>query len=130
MVFGATLFNEAEAYGQGIKGEMKVKMVLKESGIPLEEEKESANDVVMQIKQIGCGSKIVGDSDLFAFGQAIVTEPIKIMGEFNVIGEVVKRINCNGKELILEKGAMKAGIYFLQIVDKNKTIINKKIIIQ
>ena len=53
-----------------------------------------------------------------------------VMILFNVIGEVMKRINCNGKELILEKGALKAGIYFLQIVDKNKTIINKKIIIQ
>ena len=81
MVFGAALFNGAHVYGQGIKGEMKVKMVGKVSVMPLEEVKESAKDKVTQIKPVGCGSTIVRDSEMLTLGQAIVTEPIKIMGD-------------------------------------------------
>ena len=48
-----------------------------------------------------------------------------------VLGKEVKTIILSGaKNLILEKGEMKAGIYFLQIIDDNKNVVNKKIVVQ
>lgn len=48
----------------------------------------------------------------------------------DVLGKVVRIIDFSGKHLSIEKGEMKDGIYFLQIVDGNKNLVNKKIIIQ
>ena len=52
---------------------------------------------------------------------------IKIM---DVLGKEVKVINFSGKQLLLEKGEMKKGIYFVQVVDSNKKVLNKKIVVQ
>ncbi|MCE3278840.1 MAG: hypothetical protein K0S44_1031 [Bacteroidetes bacterium] len=52
---------------------------------------------------------------------------IKIMG---VLGEEIKIINFTGQHLTIEKGEMKEGIYFIQVVDHNKFVYNRKIIIQ
>ncbi len=52
---------------------------------------------------------------------------IKIM---DVLGKEIKAINFTGKELIIAKGEMKSGIYFLQIIDGNKNVVNKKIVVQ
>lgn len=52
---------------------------------------------------------------------------IKIM---DVLGKEVKTINFTGKQLLLEKGEMKKGIYFVQVVDSNKNVVNKKIVVQ
>ncbi len=46
----------------------------------------------------------------------------------NVLGKEIKTILFSGKEYVLEKGEMKAGVYFLHLSDDNKT--PKKIIIQ
>lgn len=48
----------------------------------------------------------------------------------DVLGKEVRIIDFSGKILSIEKGEMKDGIYFLQIVDGNKNLVNKKIIIQ
>lgn len=48
----------------------------------------------------------------------------------DILGKVIMEINFTGKQLIIEKGTMKEGIYFLQIVNENKSIVNRKIIIQ
>ena len=48
----------------------------------------------------------------------------------NVLGEEIKTVNFTGRQLVLEKGEMKAGIYFVQTTDEQKHICNKKIIIQ
>ena len=48
----------------------------------------------------------------------------------DVLGKEVRIIDFSGKHLSIEKGEMKNGIYFLQIVDGNKNIVNEKIIIQ
>lgn len=48
----------------------------------------------------------------------------------DVLGKEVRIIDFSGKILSIEKGEMKDGIYFLQIVDGNKNIVNRKIIIQ
>ncbi len=48
----------------------------------------------------------------------------------DVLGKEVKTINFSGKQIIIEKGEMKAGIYFLQINDGNKNAVNRKIVLQ
>jgi len=48
----------------------------------------------------------------------------------DVLGRQIKEINFTGKELILEKGMMEKGMYFVQIADAKRNIVSKKIIIQ
>lgn len=48
----------------------------------------------------------------------------------DVLGKEVRIIDFSGKHVSIEKGEMKKGIYFLQIIDGNKNIVNRKIIIQ
>ena len=47
----------------------------------------------------------------------------------DVIGKEIKTINFSGKQLIIEKGQMNPGIYFIQITDENKNTTTKKLII-
>ena len=48
----------------------------------------------------------------------------------DVIGKEIKTINFTGKQCVIEKGEMERGIYFVNITDEKKKIINKKIVIQ
>jgi len=48
----------------------------------------------------------------------------------DVLGKEIKTINYTGKQITIEKGEMNKGIYFIQISNKGKNIINKKIIVQ
>ncbi len=48
----------------------------------------------------------------------------------NILGKEVKTINFSGKEFLIEKDGMIAGIYFVQIFDGTKKIVNRKIIVQ
>lgn len=52
---------------------------------------------------------------------------LKIM---DVLGKEIKSISFEGKQLTIEKGEMKSGIYFLQINDDNKNVVNRKIVLQ
>ncbi len=52
---------------------------------------------------------------------------IKIM---DVLGKEVRSIDFSGKYLSIEKGEMKDGIYFLQVIDENKNLVSRKIIIR
>jgi hypothetical protein len=51
------------------------------------------------------------------------------VGLVDILGIKINEINFTGKQLIIEKGEMKNGIYFLQIIDDNNNIVNRKIII-
>ena len=42
----------------------------------------------------------------------------------------MKEINFSGRQLTLDKGEMRNGIYFVQIIDEKKNVVNKKIVIQ
>lgn len=54
-----------------------------------------------------------------------------IIKVIDLFGREIKAITFTGKQLILDKGEMKAGIYFVQVIDnQKKRICNKKIIIQ
>ncbi len=48
----------------------------------------------------------------------------------DVLGKEIKTINFSGKELIIEKGEIQAGIYFVQIIEGNKNVVNRKIVVQ
>lgn len=61
------------------------------------------------------------------FTQEQKNTTIKIV---DVLGKEVKMINFSGKQLIIEKGEMQTGIYFVQIIDENKNFVNKKIVVQ
>ncbi len=48
----------------------------------------------------------------------------------DIFGKEIKEIKFTGKELLIEKGIMQTGLYFVQVIDENKHISNSKIIIQ
>jgi hypothetical protein len=50
---------------------------------------------------------------------------------FNSIGQLVKEMNnLNGQTIIIERGNLKSGIYFAQIIQNNEVLIVNKIIIK
>ena len=61
-----------------------------------------------------------------SFSEAQKNTTIKIM---DVVGKEIKTVLFSGKSLILEKGEMQSGVYFVQITDEKKNVVNKKIIV-
>jgi uncharacterized repeat protein (TIGR03803 family) len=61
------------------------------------------------------------------FNEVQKNTTIKIM---DVLGKEIRIINFTGKQLIIEKGEMQNGIYFVQVIGSNKSVVNKKIMIQ
>ncbi len=103
MVFGAALFNGADAYGQEMmKGEMKVKMMGKPSirqiDAPIVLTKEVTKDSIIDVKKvkpIGCGLNVRGqrdkDVELMTVGQMIMIEtpPVIVDEQVDIkMGEV------------------------------------------
>ena len=48
----------------------------------------------------------------------------------DVVGKKIKSETFSGKQYILEKGTMQSGIYFVQITDENKNVVNRKIVVE
>jgi hypothetical protein len=48
----------------------------------------------------------------------------------DILGKEIKSINFTGKQLLIDKGTMQSGIYFVQTIDENKNVTNSKIILQ
>jgi alpha-tubulin suppressor-like RCC1 family protein len=48
----------------------------------------------------------------------------------DVSGKEIKTINFTGRQLVIDKAEMKAGIYFMQVTDEDKNTCSKKIILQ
>jgi hypothetical protein len=48
----------------------------------------------------------------------------------DVTGRELKTIRFTGKQLVLEREAMSAGIYYLHIAGKNNTLLTKKVLLQ
>ena len=46
-----------------------------------------------------------------------------------MLGKEIKTMNFTGKQLIIEKGIMKKGIYLVQIIDGDNNFASKKIIV-
>ena len=62
-----------------------------------------------------------------SFSKKIKNGTVKIR---DVVGKEVRSIDFSGNQLIIEKGELNAGIYFVQVVSEKNVIANKKIIIQ
>ena len=63
-----------------------------------------------------------------SFGKEQTNTIVKIV---NIVGREIKTIKVNNSNtVILEKGEMQSGIYFLLIIDENKNSVNKKIIVE
>ncbi len=52
---------------------------------------------------------------------------IKIM---DVVGKEIKTVNFTGKQYIIEKGTMQSGVYFVQITDGHKNMVNRKVVVE
>jgi hypothetical protein len=48
----------------------------------------------------------------------------------DILGKEIKVIDFTGKQLIIEREDMQAGVYFVHIMSKNKHLTNRKIVIQ
>ena len=48
----------------------------------------------------------------------------------DVVGKEIKTVLFSGNSLEIEKGEMQSGVYFVQITDTNKNIVNRKIVVQ
>ncbi len=46
------------------------------------------------------------------------------------MGKEVKEIQFTGTQLILEKGGLSEGLYFIKVIDTHKNVLNRKILIQ
>ena len=64
---------------------------------------------------------------IISFSETQQKTTIKIM---DVVGKEIKSVLFSGNSLILEKEEMQSGVYFVQITDEKKNVVNKKIIVQ
>ena len=62
-----------------------------------------------------------------SFSEPQKNTTIKIM---DVVGKEIKTVLFSGKSLILEKGEMQSGVYFVQITDEKKNVVNKKVVVE
>ncbi len=62
-----------------------------------------------------------------SFAQEQKNTSIKIM---DVLGNEIRTINFTGKQCVIEKAEMSTGIYFVQIIDSSKNVVNRKIVVQ
>ena len=62
-----------------------------------------------------------------SFNKELKNATVKII---DMIGQEVKVIPFSGDKLVIEKGELKSGIYFIQVELANTIFINKKIVIQ
>ncbi len=58
------------------------------------------------------------------------TNKIQSIKVFNVIGEVVYKSEPNNNQSTINSNQFAKGIYFVQITDENKNVVNRKILVQ
>jgi hypothetical protein len=58
------------------------------------------------------------------------TDEIHTIRIIDLLGKEIKTLSCTGKQYIIEKENLEAGIYFVQITDEKKTTITRKIIVE
>lgn len=102
---------------------------------------EGGDDVFLaKIAESGIGiTETNGSSDVLIFPNPFNFQTTIVFSEMqtnieikiiDVLGKEIKTMNYTGKQITIEKGEMNQGIYFIQISNEEKNIINKKIIIQ
>ncbi|MES2593069.1 MAG: PKD-like domain-containing protein [Bacteroidota bacterium] len=48
----------------------------------------------------------------------------------DILGKEIKNISFSGKQLVVEKGELNAGVYFIQVISEKNMIANEKMVIQ
>ena len=48
----------------------------------------------------------------------------------DAVGKEIKTVLFSGNSFILEKGEMQCGVYFVQITDEKKNVVNKKVVVE
>lgn len=64
---------------------------------------------------------------IISFDKELKNAVLKI---YNVLGEELKSVNFSGNQFVIEKGEMTKGIYSIQVIDENKNVVNRKIVVQ
>jgi hypothetical protein len=91
------------------------------------------NVVVLGIEEINFFASITiapnpfNSETTITFSEAQKNTTIKVT---DIVGKEIKTMNFTGRQLVIDKEEMKAGIYFVQTIDERKNVTNNKIIIQ
>ncbi len=48
----------------------------------------------------------------------------------DILGKEIESFNFSGSQFVINKGGLKAGIYFVQVTDNKKNVTNRKIVVQ
>ena len=59
------------------------------------------------------------------FSEAQKNTSIKVM---NTLGECIQQLTTSNKQLTIDMSGLAKGVYFVQITDANKNVVNKKVI--
>ena len=98
----------------------------------------NSNDIVITILPVGIQEANIFSGITIApnpftsqttisFTTEVKNATVKII---DIVGKEVKNITFSGSQLLIEKGELNAGIYFVQVVSEKKIIANKKIVIE
>ena len=42
----------------------------------------------------------------------------------------IKTVNVTGKQCVIEKGEMRAGVYLVRIMDEKRNVVNRKMVVE
>ena len=48
----------------------------------------------------------------------------------DVLGKEIKTVNVMGKQCVIEKGEMRAGVYLVRIMDEKRNVVNRKMVVE
>ncbi len=48
----------------------------------------------------------------------------------DMLGKEIKTVNVTGKQCVIEKGEMRAGVYLVRIMDEKKNVVNRKMVVE
>ncbi len=98
----------------------------------------SAQNCTLHCTNIGIQNQLL-NTDISIFPNPMVNETTISFSEsqhnttikiIDVLGKEIKSETFSGKEFILEKETLGAGIYFVSISDENKNVVNRKIVVE
>ena len=80
------------------------------------------------LKQITISPNPFNHITTISFSEEQKNTSVKII---NLLGKEVMTLYCvNSNQLVIEKGEMAAGIYFVQTIDEKKNIVNSKVVVE
>ncbi|HSH65508.1 MAG TPA: T9SS type A sorting domain-containing protein, partial [Bacteroidia bacterium] len=119
IVFSISDYKANDAMGNPIKFNLKTDTITINPTLGI---KELDKDLLITIAPNPFTSRTV-----MSFDKELKNATIKIL---NILGQEMKAIPFSGDKLVIEKGELKPGIYFIQVTLANVTIVNQKVMIQ